>query len=207
MAVTRSGLIGRQAQRDVLREALEAAERGSGSVVLVAGEAGVGKTRLADDVLEESEAVALRGAAGRAAGAPYGPVAAALRSYLRGNPEGLDDCGPLRPHLALILPELGEAAPASDRATLVEAIRAALGHIARQAPAVLVLDDLHWSDEATLELLPALAEPLDELPLLVLALYRSDGLPRDHLLRRVRHELRRAGSLRELAVEPLERDE
>src|SRR5215211_33204 len=207
MVATRSGLIGRQAERDLMRQALEAAERGSGSVVLVAGEAGVGKTRLADDVLEESDVVALRGAAGQGAGAPYGPVAAALRSYLRANPKGLDHCGPLRPHLALILPELGQAAPASDRATLVEAIRAALAHIARQGPAVLVLDDLHWSDDATLELLPALAEPLDELRLLVLALYRSDGLPRDHLLRRVRPELRRAGRLQEVTVEPLERDE
>src|SRR3954447_15901425 len=158
MAVTRSGLIGRQAERDVLREALETAERGSGSVVLIGGEAGVGKTRLADEVLEDSEAIALRGAAGRAAGAPYGPVAAALRSYLRANPKGLDDCGPLRPHLALILPGLGGGAPASDRATLVEAIRAALVHIARQAPAVLVLDDLHWSDEGAPRLLAGLAD-------------------------------------------------
>ena len=68
----------------------------------------------------------------------------------------------------------------------------------------MVLDDLHWSDDATLELLAALAEPLADLPLLVVGAYRSDGLPRDHLLRRLRHELRRGGRLDELTLAPLE---
>ena len=65
--------------------------------------------------------------------APYGPVVAALRAYLRPEPGGLDGCGPLRAHLALLLPELGEPAPASDRATIFEAVRCALGHIAADA--------------------------------------------------------------------------
>ena len=68
----------------------------------------------------------------------------------------------------------------------------------------MVLDDLQWSDDATLELLPALAESLAGLPLLLVAAYRSDGLPRDHMLRRVRHELRRGGRLDEIALGPLE---
>ena len=70
-----------------------------------------------------------------------------------------------------------------------------------------MLDDLQWSDDATLDLLAALAEPLAELPLLVVGAYRSDGLPRDHMLRRLRHELRRGGRLEELALGPLDRDE
>src|SRR4051812_46466724 len=196
MVVTRSALIGRHAERDRLQEALKSAERGSGSVVLLAGEAGVGKTRLADEVADGSGGAVLRGAAVQGAGTPYGPIVAALRSYLRANPDGLDDCGPLRAHLALVLPELGEPAPATDRATLFEAVRGALANVVREEHAVLILDDLQWSDDATLELLSALAEPLGELPLLVLAAYRSDGLPRDHLLRRIRHELRRGGGPR-----------
>ena len=71
----------------------------------------------------------------------------------------------------------------------------------------MVLDDLHWSDDATLELLPALAESLADMPLLLVATYRSDGLPRDHALRRARHELRRAGRLDEIALGPLEPSE
>ena len=176
--------------------------------MLLAGEAGVGKTRLLEAVAASSGCVVLAGRAVHGAGAPHGPVVAALRAYLRAHPGGLDECGPLRPHLALILPELGDPpAAGGDRATLFEAIRCALEHIAREHPAVLVLDDLQWSDDATLDLLLSLAEPLGQMPLLVLAGYRSDGLPRDHALRRMRHELRRAGRLDELTLGPLTAEE
>ena len=73
----------------------------------------------------------------------------------------------------MLLPELGPPAPTSDRATMFEAIRCALHTL---APALVLLDDLQWSDGATLELLAALAAPLRELPLLVVAAYRSDEL-------------------------------
>ena len=141
------------------------------------------------------------------AAAPYGPIAAALRSYLRAKPDGLVDCGPLQRHLALVLPELGDPAPVSDRPTLFEAVRCAFAHVASEQHVLVVLDDLQWSDEVTLELLPALAEPLSHLPLLLVAAYRSDGLPRDHTLRRLRHELRRSGHLDELVLAPLEQSE
>ncbi len=144
-----------------------------------------------------------RARAGQGAAEPYGPVVAALRSHLRGHPEALDDCGPLRPHLALLLPELGDPAPASDRATLIEALCAALAHLARDGLVLVLLDDLQWSDDATLELLAALAQPLGRMSVLVVAGYRSDGLPRDHMLRRLRHGLRRDGLLEELALAPL----
>jgi DNA-binding CsgD family transcriptional regulator len=203
MATVR-GLVGRQTERERLSDALREAKLGHGSLLLLAGEAGVGKTSLAQVLAEGSSAIVLWGRASQGAPAPYGPIVAALRSSLRSNPNGLDDLGPLRPHLALILPELGAPALSSDQATVLEAVRAALAEIAGDQHALLVLDDLQWSDEATLELLPALAEPLAEMPMLVLAGYRSDGLPRDHLLRRVRHELRRSGRLEEITLAPLE---
>ena len=204
---TRSALVGRQAECERLGAALERARLGSGSLVLIAGEAGVGKTRLVDEVAEGWEGHLLRGRATQDAAAPYGPIVAALRSSLRANPGGLEGCGALRPHLALILPELGEPAAAGDRATLFEAVRDAFAHLAATQPVLVVLDDLQWSDDATLELLPALAEALAGLPVLMVALYRSDGLPRDHMLRRVRHELRRGGRLDELTLAPLGPDE
>ena len=110
---------------------------------------------------------------------------------------------PLRPHLALLLPELGDPAPASDAATVSEAVRGAFAHLAREQTVLLLLDDLQWSDDATLELLATLAEPLGQLRILVVAGYRSDGLPRDHVLRHLRHELRRDGRLEELTLAPL----
>ena len=85
--------------------------------------------------------------------------------------------------VALLLPELGPSVAESDRATLFEALRCALATIAAGSPAIILLDDLQWSDDATLELLGALADPLRELPILVVGAYRSDEVPRAHPLR------------------------
>ena len=201
---TPAELVGRQAELDRLRSSLDDARRGGGSLVLVAGEAGIGKTRLAEEAARGADALVLWGRTTQSAGAPYGPIVGLLRAYLRSNPGGLADCGPLRSHLALIVPEVGEPAPASDRSTLFEAVRCAFEQIAERQCVLGVLDDLQWSDEATLDLLGALSEPLRRLPVLLIGTYRSDGLPRDHMLRRLRHELRRSGQLDELALEPLD---
>ncbi len=200
-------LVGRQSELAYLQAALERARGGAGSLMLVAGEAGVGKTRLAAALAAGSGALVLSGRAGRSASSPYAPVVAALRSCLRADPAALDGYSTLRPHLALLLPELGDPAPASDAATVSEAVRCAFAHLARGQTVLLLLDDLHWSDDATLELLAALAQPIAELAMLVVAAYRSDGLPRDHALRRLRHELRRDGCFDELTLAPLARAE
>ena len=147
---------------------------------------------------------------GRRAAMPSRPTGRSSRPCVRTcapSRRASTPAGPLRPHLALLLPELGEPAAATDRATLFEAVRCALAEVAADDLALLVLDDLHWSDEATIELLAALAEPLREMPVAVLAAYRSDGLPRDHLLRWLRNELRRGGNLEETVLAPLGLDE
>jgi DNA-binding CsgD family transcriptional regulator/tetratricopeptide (TPR) repeat protein len=195
-------LIEREAERTRLGALLQDARAGRGALVLLTGEAGVGKTRFAEEVAGAAGVRLLRGAAGPGA-PPYGPVTAALRDFLRAAPDGLAGCGPLRAHLALLLPELGEPIAESDRPTLFEAIRGGLAGVVTDAPAVVLLDDLQWSDDATLELLAAIASPLRELPLLVLAAYRSDEIPRVHQLRRLRDDLRRNHLLLELALEPL----
>ncbi|HEU4702725.1 MAG TPA: AAA family ATPase [Conexibacter sp.] len=204
---TRTPLVGREDECARLAQAVERARDRHGGLLLVSGEAGVGKSRLAAEALAASDAVALRGAAASGSTAPYGPVVAALRSLLREQPHALEQCGPLREHLALLLPELGEAAGASDRATLFEAVRCAFAQLALERPAVVVLDDLHWSDDASVELLAALAVPLRAMPVLVVGTYRSDGLPREHRVRWLRNELRRAGQLEELTLEPLDREQ
>src|SRR5215217_1898675 len=184
-------MVGREAERARLTSLIR-----DRATVLVGGEAGVGKTCLLSEVTAEP---VLRGAGAQAGTAPYGPWIGALRSYLAARPGGLDDCA-LRAQLALLLPELGEPAPGADRMTLFEAIRAALARIAARHRAVVVLDDLQWSDQATLEVLAALGDP----PLPIVAAYRSDGLPRQHGIRRLRHELRRSGRLEEIALVPLD---
>ena len=111
------------------------AAAGSGELILLAGEAGVGKTRLTEALMERTQVTVLRGGADRDATAPHGPIVSALRSLLRTDPQRLDETGPLRAHLALILPELGTPPGESDQATLFEAIRAALAEI---GPALIV---------------------------------------------------------------------
>jgi DNA-binding NarL/FixJ family response regulator len=197
-------LVGREVERARLEHAVARARTGTGSLLLLCGEAGVGKTRLAEEVAAASSALVLRGAASSGAVTPYGPVVSVLRSFLRARPDGLDTCGPLGAHLAVLLPELGPPPPAGDRATIFESVRCAFAQIAGDGHALVILDDLHWSDESTLELLTALAPTLGELPVLVLGAYRSDGLPRDHLLRWLRNELRRNGALDELVLAPLD---
>src|SRR5919199_4763441 len=199
----RAPLIGREEENAVLGRHLAAARRGEGSLLLLSGEAGVGKTRLLAELSAASGMPSLRGAPVQGSTTPYGPLAAVLRCHLQLRPGGFDGWGPLRAQLALLLPELGDPAAArADRATLHEALRCAFTAVAASGPAIVVLDDLHWSDEATLEVLAALAEPVRELELLVIAAYRSDGLPRHHGIRRLRHELRRAGLLDEVALAP-----
>jgi hypothetical protein len=197
-------LIGREREQAQLRAWAADALAGRGSLVLLAGEAGVGKTTLARRALAGSVLEVLEGVGVQGGTSAFGPVVEVLRAHLRIEGGGPLVEGPLAAHLALLLPELGPPAAEGDRATLFEAIRLALAAIAARRPAALLLDDLQWADDATLELLAALARSLDTQPLLVLGAFRSDELPRDHPIRRLRSELRRAGRLRQVTVEPLE---
>jgi len=204
--VAGGGLIGRDQERARLGELLERAVLGEGGFVLLAGEAGVGKTRLLDELCGAAEVPVLRGSATHDSTPAYGPVVAALRAHLRDAPDALAECGPLRPHLGLLLPELGPAPAEVETRTLREAVRCALVEIARERGALVVLDDLQWSDAATLELIAEIVPTLTEEPLLIVGAYRSDELPREHPLRRTRTELRRRRALAEIALEPLDED-
>jgi predicted ATPase len=146
--VSESSIIGRHGERARLSAALADATAGRGALVLLSGEAGSGKTRLAEDVLAAGDATFVRGTATPAC-SPFGPLTTAIRGYLRLRPGGLDACGPLKAHLALLLPELGDARHSDDRATLFEAIRCGLKAIVAHGPVAILLDDLQWSDEAT----------------------------------------------------------
>ncbi|MBC8076638.1 MAG: AAA family ATPase, partial [Chloroflexales bacterium] len=197
-------LIGRNDEQAALDQALAATEHGTGGIVLLAGEAGVGKTRLLEACLACSSLLVLKGQTNEIATPPYGPITAALRAYLRIHPRGLASCGPLARYLALLLPELGPPPDHTDPAALGEAICQAFAAIARTVPAVLVLDDLQWADNATLELMPMLASALAHDRLLIVGTYRNDEIPRGHPLRRLRNDLRRARLLREIVVEALD---
>jgi DNA-binding NarL/FixJ family response regulator len=196
-------LIGRERERGLLDNRLDRAAAGEGGLLLLAGEAGVGKTSLAEAALGAC-ALVLRGAGSEQGRTPYAPVIAALRAYDRIAPGALGESGRLSTHLAVLLPELGPAPAIVDPLALAEALRGAFTGIAGRQPAAVFLDDLQWADEATLELLPSLAASVEGRPLLFLALYRSDEVTRTHPLRRMRGELRRGARLDELLLEPLD---
>lgn len=197
-------LIGRAAERDILVQTIAQVVAGKGSIVLVAGEAGIGKTRLIEDVLDASELLALSACAHEETVAPYGPIAALLRRDLANARGGGPDWGPLAPYLALLLPELGPPPSASDPEHLPEAALGALLAIARRRPTALFLDDLQWADDASLDLLRRLAERIGSEPILLIASYRSDELPRGHALRRLRSDLRRFRHVQEISLGPLD---
>jgi predicted ATPase/DNA-binding CsgD family transcriptional regulator len=202
-------LVGRKREVGALRAVLDAAaQSGSGSLVLVTGEAGVGKSRLTREVLGDAGLRLLEGEATQQSTPPYGPIVSALRSFLRVEPNGLAACGPpLRRQLAVLLPELGRTSRQPDGVLLLEALKRAFEVIAAREPAVVFLDDLQWADETTLEdVLPALARSAAMHPLVLVGVYRSDEIPRGHPLRSLRRHLRRSGELREVVVEPLDAD-
>jgi predicted ATPase/DNA-binding CsgD family transcriptional regulator len=200
----RDRLVGRERELEELARIFAAAEAGEGRLLLLPGDAGVGKTRLVEEAISASGAAALRGVATERGSAPYAPVAAVLRDFLRAEPDALSASGPLGSHLCALLPELGPRPESSDRETLFAAICGAFETIARRHPTAVFLDDLQWADAATLEMLPSLAAAVEDWPLVVLGAYRSEDISRGHPLRRLRTDLRRAGRLAELVVEPLD---
>jgi DNA-binding CsgD family transcriptional regulator len=175
-------LIGRENECAALRARLADTAR----VILVSGEAGVGKTTLVEHVLVGTRT--WRGRADEWAGAAYDIVASALRS-VPGWELGADPLTQIRP---------GHAP--QEPSALAAAVSSALASAAGGKPAVLFLDDLQWADEASLDLLPALAEACSSSRIAVAGCYRSDELPRDHRLRVVRALLRRKRQLAEIAL-------
>ena len=174
-AATAGALIGREAERARLQAAASEAGDGRGSLLLLAGEAGIGKTVLARTALRASGLPVLEGAALQDGAPAYWPLTSALRTQIP---------------------------PGPDRAALLDAIAAALSDAAADGPVAVFLDDLQWADDATLDALVAMAAIIETEPVLVVGAYRSDEMPRGHPLRRLRSELRRQGRLHEVAVEP-----
>src|SRR5919197_5210695 len=189
-------LVGRAAEVARLRGALERAAAGEPAVVVVAGEAGVGKTRLVAELLgaaREAGAVALSGGCldvGEGVLA-YAPLVEALRQLARTlDPEGLEQVlGGARAELARLVPELDGLAGAGKAvggpaalapARLFELLLGVLHRLARRGPVLLVVEDLHWSDQSTRDLLGFLVRNLRDAAVTLVFTYRSDELQRSH---------------------------
>jgi len=120
--VENRALIGRQDELAAFEAACAAVRDGFGRCVLVTGEAGIGKSRLAAEALAQPGLTTYAGAARAAVAEPYDPIAQVLRQCLRQAPDMAEACGALAPYLAPLLPELGIVALDAGPATLIEAI-------------------------------------------------------------------------------------
>ncbi|HEY7370877.1 MAG TPA: AAA family ATPase [Polyangia bacterium] len=165
--------VGREAERGEIHAALARAAAGQGGLLLLVGEPGIGKTRLADEASDDARARGFEVVWGRCwegeappAYLPWAQVLRALPAPANGRPAAL----------APVLPELGAARPAAGEAAgfeLLEAVLAELTGAAARRPHLVVFDDLHAADAGSLRLLEFVVRSLRGRPLLVLASYRD----------------------------------
>ena len=188
--------VGRREEIASLTALLERAADGEPGFAIVAGEAGVGKTRLVTELAGQAADSGFTILAGHcvelgAEGLPLAPLIDALRTLARttARTELADVLGPARRGLGRLLPELdpgGAAEPAADGvqvSQLLELVLGLLGRLSARRPLLLVLEDLHWSDQSTRELVAFLIRSLRGVRVVLLATYRSDELNRRHPLR------------------------
>jgi len=222
----RRSFVGREAELRQLKTAFDNALSGSGSMMMVVGEPGIGKTALCEQI---ATYVTLRG--GRtlvghcyeegSLSLPYLAFVEAIRTYVLARPpEALrDELGAGATDVARIVSEVRERVPVEvrpsgdpeeDRWRLLQSVTGFLRNAAGVQPLLIVLEDLHWADRGTLALLVHLARNLAGTRLLIVGTYRDIEVDRAHPLSAALAELRRAGEysralLRGLTVDEVHR--
>lgn len=211
--------VGREEELAALAESFDEAIKGKVTAVLLGGEAGVGKTRLVQRFAESRTADGAHVLFGGCVelsteGLAYAPFTAALRQLVREQgpaavagllPEGAER------DLARLLPEFGE--PSRDgetetgRARLFEQFLSLLERLAEHRPTILVIEDIHWADRSSRDLIAFLSRNLHTPQVLIVMTYRSDDLHRQHPLRPVLAELGRVHGVHRLDLPRLSRDE
>jgi DNA-binding CsgD family transcriptional regulator/tetratricopeptide (TPR) repeat protein len=194
--------------------ARDSAVAGEPAVVLVGGEAGVGKTRLVEEAAERARASGARVLTGSCVelggeGLPLSPVVDALRTLTRVmDPDDLDGfLGPARADLARLLPELDPdaastpaAAGDSGGARLLELVFGVIQRLSADRPLMLVVEDLQWADRSTLDLVSLLVRGMRAMHVLLVLTFRSDEIHRSHPLRPLIAAWERVRSVRRLEL-------
>jgi class 3 adenylate cyclase/tetratricopeptide (TPR) repeat protein len=215
----RTPFVGREAERAELRRCLDQMASGQGALVMIGGEPGVGKTRLAEELAAEARQrglLTLTGHCYEMEGAPpYIPFVEMLEATARIVPrEALREAlGDSAPELAKLMPELRrvfpdilaplELPPEQERRYLFNSVQEFMERAGRAQPLFLTLEDLHWADDATLLLLQHIAQRLHEMPLLILGTYRDVELDVARPLARALEELLRQRLAHDLALRRL----
>jgi DNA-binding SARP family transcriptional activator/DNA-binding CsgD family transcriptional regulator len=192
-------LVGRDLEQSILRERLAQSEAGEGGLVMISGEAGIGKTALAQAIAWEASTLNMLVLTGYCydltATPPYGPWLTLARRYrsdgdLPAFPQGL---------LAV-----EQSRAVLSQATLFEEVQAFLTLIAERRPLLVILEDLHWSDLVSLEMLRYIARTLPVLPILMAVTYRIDEVTRNHPLHRLEPVLAREASAERIRLRRLD---
>jgi DNA-binding CsgD family transcriptional regulator/tetratricopeptide (TPR) repeat protein len=208
-------LVGREAELAALVTALGSAVSGEPAVVLLGGEAGVGKTRLVEEAASRARDAGARVLVGGCVelggeGLPFMPLADALRSLLRVTPpDELEEfLGPARLQLARLVPELDpdtapSPSPPGDGGTarLLELALGVIQRLAADRPLMFVIEDLHWADRSTLDLVTLLVRALRGVRVLLVVTFRSDEIHRTHPLRPLVTGWERVRSVRHLELD------
>jgi predicted ATPase len=194
-------LVGRERELALLRQHLDSTLARHGSLVLIGGEAGIGKTSLAETLCREATEQGALVLTGRCYDLtetpPYGPWVDLFDSYS-------PDSG--RPALPAPFSQRGTVGPVASLAALFRAVLDFLTTLTTHRPLLLLLEDLHWTDPASLDLLRFLARSLARLPLLLLVTYRADELTRRHPLYTLLPLLDRESGAIRLDLHPLSPD-
>jgi DNA-binding CsgD family transcriptional regulator len=214
--VSSPAFIGRGPERASLLDAFERAASGDFAAIFLAGESGVGKSRLLSELLREAGDDGARVLAGDCVSLaegelPYAPVRSALRTLARElDTDALDAVlGSGRDELARLVPELGSSPSAESlsQARLFELLSGVLARLSAAAPVVLAIEDIHWADRSTLDLLAFLISTAQRERLLLVCTLRTDALHKGHPLRRFLALHVRPPSVERVDLEPFTVDE
>ena len=218
----RTAFVGRESEGGAIRAVIDRALTGHGSLVMLGGGPGVGKTRLAMEMAEYASRVGFRCSVGhcyeRDEPFPYLPFveiiesnlaqAASLDDYRRQMGDNAAELAQIAPSLRRIFPDIPqplELPPAQQRRYLFQSVSEALARAARTRPQLHVLEDLHWADESTLALLIHLANRVAQLPAVIIGTYRNGYSDNNPALVRTLEELIRMG-IRPLKLGGLSKD-
>ncbi len=217
------GMVGRERELAALLSVLDDAASRRGRLVLISGEPGVGKTRMADEIAAAADAKRMAIMVGHCSehdeAVAYLPFVEILEDFIDRAPDpdslrtALGDQGPelarLLPKLKSILPELPpplDLPPAQARRHLFNCFFDFVARIASERPTLMILEDLHWADDSTLSLLDHLTQRLSDLPLMVIGTYRDAELSASRPLAKTLEDLLRRRLATRVRLKGLPRD-
>ena len=215
-------LVGRREEQAIIAEKLDAAANGAGGIVLLGGEPGVGKTRLAEEALElglQRGMLPLVGHAYEEHGAPFITTTEILEDIMRALPPEIlrSALGDTAPELARLLPDLRrlfpdipeslELPPEQQQRYLFNALLDFTRRLSESCPLVILLDDLQWADESSILLLEHLATQVPRMRLLIVITYRDIAADQGEPFRRALAQLTRQDFVTRIPLRQLGRDD